>query len=239
MAEETYPELVPVAPASSGSSWTGGEPAGGRARPGGTRVSDDALLDAARTCVLAAGLRRTTLAESARPARAGRLARSRRPPEGGSVLSALMTREFGTLLRRADAEGASAPTARERLIRSAVAAVRLLNADPLMRAVVDKDAEILLPYVVTRLGGTQRIGEEVITALLRAGRQDGSIRTGDLPVQARAVLLIVQSFVLSLHAATSDIKADALLCELAHQLDAGLRPGTPSIETVSGQDRPK
>jgi hypothetical protein len=120
--------------------------------------------------------------------------------------------------------GAGAATARERLTRSAAASVRLLNEDPLMRAVADKDSEVLLPYVVSRLGGTQRFGEEVITALLRAGREDASIRPGDLAVQARAVLLVVQSFVLSLHAATGDLDAEALLAEFSHHLDAALRP---------------
>lgn len=198
--------------------------AGGRARPGGARVSDDALLDAARTCVLAAGLRRTTLAEIARTAGVSRMTLYRRFPDVDSVLSALMTREFGVVLGHADAAGASAPTARERLTHSAVAAVRLLNANPLMRAVLDKDAEILAPYVVVRLGRTQRLGEEVISALVRAGRQDGSIREGDLAAQARALLLVIQSFVLSLHAATSDIEAETLLDELAKQLDGALRP---------------
>lgn len=208
----------------SSDSSPNAEPVRRRAKVRGTRVSDDALLDAARTCVLAAGLRRTTLAEIARTARVSRMTLYRRFPDVRSILSALMTREFGALLRQADAESAGAPCARSRLTRSAAASVRLLNADPLMRAVVDKDAELLAPYVVKRFGGTQRLGEEAITALLRAGQQDGSIRAGDLPAQARAVLLVVQSFVLSLHAATSDIEAEALLAELVHHLDAGLRP---------------
>nr|WP_246244536.1 TetR/AcrR family transcriptional regulator [Amycolatopsis pithecellobii] len=198
--------------------------ANARARPSTARVADDLLLDAARKCVLAVGLRRTTLAEIARTAKVSRMTLYRRFPDVQSVLSALMTKEFGTLLHRANAEGANASTARQRLVRSAVAAVRLLNGDDLMRTVIDVDTVLLVPYIVERLGGTQRVGEEVIRAHLEAGRGDGSIRESDLAAQARAVLLVVQSFVLSLRAATADVDPNALLAEMAHHLDAALRP---------------
>lgn len=148
----------------------------------------------------------------------------RRFPDVRSVLSALMTREFGALLHEASAAAAGAQTARQRLVHSAVAAVRLLNDDELMRTVIDVDTELLLPYIVDRLGGTQRVGEQVIKAHLEAGKQDGSIRGGDPVVQARAILLVVQSFVLSLRAATLDVDSKALLGEMSRHLDAALRP---------------
>ncbi len=174
--------------------------------------------------MLAVGLRRATLAEIARTAKVSRMTLYRRFPDVSSVLSALMTREFSALLHRASTEGANAPTARQRLVRSAVAAVRLLNGDDLMRTIIDVDTELLMPYIVERLGGTQRVGEEVIRTHLEAGRADGSIRESDLAAQARAVLLVVQSFVLSLRAATRDVEPKALLAEMAHHLDAALRP---------------
>jgi AcrR family transcriptional regulator len=195
-----------------------------RAKQSTARVADDVLLDAARECVLTVGLRRVTLAEIARTARVSRMTLYRRFPDVRSILAALMTRQFGMVLGEARAEGATAPSARERLTSSAVAAVRLLNADPLMRSVLDRDSEVLLPYVVQRLGGTQRLGEQAIRALLEAGREDGSIRDAEPAAQARCVLLVVQSFVLSLHAATADVDTSALLAELAHHLDAALGP---------------
>ncbi|TVT57855.1 TetR/AcrR family transcriptional regulator [Amycolatopsis rhizosphaerae] len=195
-----------------------------RARQSTARVADDLLLDAARQCVLAVGLRRATLAEIARTARVSRMTLYRRFPDVRSVLSALMTREFGALLQQAMAEGAEAGNARQRLVRSAVAAVRLLNEDELMRTVIDVDAELLLPYLVERFGGTQQVGERFITALLAAGHRDGSVRAGELATQARAVLLVVQSFVLSFRPATADVPAGALLAELARQLESALHP---------------
>ena len=194
-----------------------------RARQTTARVSDELLLDAARQCVLAVGLRRATLAEIARTAKVSRMTLYRRFPDVRSVLSALMAREFGTLLHRATEEGAGAPTARERLVRGATAAVRLLNEDQLMRTVTDIDTELLMPFVVDRFGSTQRIGEQVITTHLLDGHRDGSIRTGDLPAQARTIMLLVQSFVLSLRPATADLDAARLLDELSRMLHATLR----------------
>ncbi|RZQ63313.1 TetR/AcrR family transcriptional regulator [Amycolatopsis suaedae] len=189
-----------------------------------TRVSDDVLLDAARTCVLAAGVRRTTLAEIARTASVSRMTLYRRFPDVRSILAALMTREFGALLQKANLLAASEATGRARLVRCSVESVKALANDPLMRTVLDVDAELLLPYIVERLGGTQRLAEQVIAALLAAGHEDGSIRQGDGPAQVRSVLLVVQSFVLSLRPATADVDEDALLAEFSHLLDAALRP---------------
>jgi len=188
-----------------------------------TRVSDDVLLDATRTCVLAAGVRRTTLAEIARTAKVSRMTLYRRFPDVRSILAALMTREFGALLQKANLLAATESTGRARLVRCSVESVKALANDPLMRTVLDVDAELLLPYIVERLGGTQLLAEQVIAALLAAGHEDGSIRRGDGAAQVRSVLLVVQSFVLSLRPATSDVAEDALLAEFSHLLDAALR----------------
>jgi AcrR family transcriptional regulator len=195
-----------------------------RNRQGSNRVADDVLLDAARRCVLSVGIRRTTLAEIARNAGVSRMTLYRRFPDVRSVLAALMTREFRALLHEVSAATGDATSARDRLVRIAVAGVVALDGDPLMRSVLDLDAELLLPYIVRRLGGTQRFAEQVITGLLVQGRQDGSIRTGPDGAQARAVLLLVQSYVFSLRAATGDVDRDALLAEFRHTLDRTLRP---------------
>ncbi|MEU6645225.1 helix-turn-helix domain-containing protein [Saccharomonospora sp. NPDC046836] len=195
-----------------------------RERTAASRVPDDVLLDAAKKCVLANGMRRTTLAEIARTAEVSRMTLYRRFPDVRSLLAALMTREFGTLLHNVAAEVTGAAHARQRLADSAVAAVRALVADPLMRTVLDLDPELLLPYITQRLGATQQLAENVIHALVVAGQQDGSVRRGETATQARVVLLVVQSFVMSLRPATADLDEDSLLAELRHVLDAALAP---------------
>lgn len=194
------------------------------ARQGGYRVHDDVLLDAARACVLAAGVRRTTLAEIARTAGVSRMTLYRRYPDVRSILAALMTREFTALLRGVQPATSGAKDARQRLVRSAVAAVRALSANELMRTVLNRDAEVILPYIVRRLGATQHLAEAAVAEQLEQGARDGSVRVGEPAVQARAVLLMVQSFAFSLRPATADVDTETLLSELAHTLDATLRP---------------
>ncbi|WP_084477057.1 TetR/AcrR family transcriptional regulator [Actinokineospora enzanensis] len=188
-----------------------------------SRVEDDVLLDAARECVLTHGVRRTTLTDVARRGGVSRMTLYRRFPDVRSLLATLMTREFGQLLTRT-AHAAEGPHARARLVAGAVAGVRALVADPLLRTVLDRDGELVLPYVVERLGSTQHIAEQFLLAQLVAGHEDGSIRLADTATQARALLLVVQSFALSHGPATADVDAAALLDELAHLIDASLTP---------------
>lgn len=189
-------------------------------RNSGARLSDDVLLDAARDCVLSFGVRRTTLTDIAKQAGTSRMTVYRRFPGVTSVVAALMTREFGVVLRQIAETG----TARQRLVGSAVRAARLLIADPLLRSVLDRDAELLLPYLVQRVGGTQRLAEKFITELLTEGHTDGSIRQAPVAAQTRLFFLTVQSFVISHRPAAQDVADDDLFTELAASLDHGLRP---------------
>jgi AcrR family transcriptional regulator len=185
------------------------------------RHTDDALLDAARDCVLEVGVRRTTLTDVAKRAGVSRMTLYRRFPDVRRLVTSLMTREFGSLLGRVHAGDG---TARERLVARAATGVELLADDPLMRRVLRLDAELVLPYLVERLGSVQRLVEEFLVGEVRAGHDDGSIRPGDARVQARLVLLTTQSMVLSARPATTGIDFSDLLAELRLHLDAALRP---------------
>lgn len=200
-------------------------------RPAATqRVSDGALLDAAMACVLAVGVRRTTLTDVARRAGVSRMTVYRRFPDVQSLVAALMTREFGAMLvKSADATaGEGELSARAKLVSASVHAVRLLAENPLLCVVLRLDSDLLLPYLVERIGGTQRIAEQFIAEQITAGHRDGSVRTGLPTAQSRAFFLTVQATVISLRPATVDLDRDALLTELASQLDGALRPtGNP------------
>src|ERR1041384_8103217 len=89
---------------------------------------DDRLLDAARACVLAVGVRRTTLTDVARRAGVSRMTLYRRFPELEGVLSALMTREFGVLVAEAAARAKGSNT-RERVVEMVVHGSRSLAED--------------------------------------------------------------------------------------------------------------
>jgi AcrR family transcriptional regulator len=186
------------------------------------RHIDDVLLDAARHCVLSVGVRRTTLTDIARRAGTSRMTVYRRFRGVTSVVAALMTREFGALLDEIATAADDTATARERLVAVAVRAAARLVADPLLTSVLDRDAELLLPYLVERVGSTQRLAEKFVTEQLIAGHADGSIRPGPVAAQARVFFLTVQAFVISHRPAGSDVPAGDLLAELAAQLDHGL-----------------
>jgi AcrR family transcriptional regulator len=195
-----------------------------RHTPSPNRVADDVLLDAAMECVLAVGVRRTTLSDVARTAGVSRMTLYRRFPDVRAMLSVLITREFGTLLEEANEIAKPEPTARGQLVVASVHMIRSLAAHPLMHAMIERDAEMLLPYIMERIGTSQRMTEEFLRAQLAAGQRDGSIRTADPAVQARTIFLLLQPYVFAIRPSTSDLSLDDLLVELAHLLDVALRP---------------
>jgi AcrR family transcriptional regulator len=193
------------------------------------RVGDDVLLDAARECLLDIGFRRITLTDVARRAGVSRMTVYRRFTDVRSLVADLMTREFGELLAKAATDAAEAPTERERLVSAAVAGVRELWTDPLLDRLLDLDPELLLPYIVSRVGSTQRFVEQILQANIAAGQADGSIRHGDPQIISRAVYLMLQSFALSVRPAVSGLgetrsARHKLLEELILMLDGALRP---------------
>jgi AcrR family transcriptional regulator len=183
---------------------------------------DAPLLDAARECVLAVGVRRTTFSDVARRAGVSRMTLYRRFGDLEALLAALMTREFGRLVAASREQAAKLGTTRERIVATVVHAARALATDPLFGRLVDLDPELLLPYVTVRLGGVQRIAIAGTTDELARG-DDGSVRTDAPPeVLAAAIELISRGFVLSAHA----------------EHPAGLDPWAELARTVDGYLRP-
>jgi AcrR family transcriptional regulator len=180
----------------------------------------DPVLDAARACVLAVGVRRTTFSDVARRAGVSRMTLYRRYPDLEALLSALMTYEFGALVAAArDAAGAGA-TCRERVVAMTVHGCRALASDPLFARILDLDPELLLPYVTVRLGGMQRMAVAGLQEELAAA--DGSVRAGEPAAMAAGIELIARGFVLGAHA-ERDASVD-LWTELERAVDGYLRP---------------
>jgi AcrR family transcriptional regulator len=181
---------------------------------------DGRLLDAARECVLAVGVRRTTVTDVARRAGVSRMTLYRRFPDLEAILAALMTREFGRLVDQA-AEQADGATARERVVATVVHGSRALAHDPLFMRLLDVDPELLLPYMTRRLGGVQRIAVAAGAAALAV--DDGSVRTDVSPeVLAAAIELIARGFVMAAHG----------------ELEPGLDPWAELGRAIDGYLRP-
>jgi hypothetical protein len=171
---------------------------------------DDNYLDAAREAILAVGWSRTTLTDIARRAD-------------------LMTREWGDVVREATDSGEEA-TAAQRITGGAVATVRALRGNALLRRIIDVDPEMLLPYLLDRRGRSQDSLAGVLAALVAAGQRDGSVRTGDPDVIARSLVLACHGFALSAHTMTDgpaparDADVTAYDAELALLVERFLAP---------------
>lgn len=154
------------------------------------------LLDAAQACVMAAGVRRTTMSDVARRAQVSRMTLYRRFPDVTSLMQALMTREFSAVVTQVDHDVAALPTARERLVAAAAEGVARLGRHPLYARILDVDPELLLPYLITRLGAFQRVVVEAFERRVAEGQADGSITPGEPARMARAVELALRGFAL-------------------------------------------
>jgi AcrR family transcriptional regulator len=183
-------------------------------------IPEQQILDAAYRLLLAVGLRRMTMADVARAAGVSRATLYRRWPNVRAIVGTLMTREFAALT--AEVFAADAPDARGRLVNGVVAAVRRSREHPMVRKIIDLDPDFLLPYLFERRGGTTNAQLAATQAALRAGVADGSIRPGEIPARAAALLTMAWSFALTGPVMADDL--DALDAELRELLERYLAP---------------
>ncbi|MEU8589187.1 TetR/AcrR family transcriptional regulator [Streptomyces sp. NPDC048664] len=189
---------------------------------------NDPVLDAVRDCVLAVGVRRTTLTDVARRAGVSRMTLYRRWPDVRTLVGDLMTREWIDTAARAMRVPGRPADARTLMVDGLVEGVRAFRGHPLFRKILDVDPELLLPYVLDRRGASQDALLELITDAVEAGHADGSVRAGHTRRQARSLLLIAQSFTLSLRTMTdeddTELGAEAFYAELRTILERTLTP---------------
>jgi AcrR family transcriptional regulator len=202
------------------------------AHPGdGGRVdaTENAILDAAAGCVLAFGVRRTSLSDVARRAGVSRPTVYRYWPDLRALVADLMTRELGAVFVAAAQEPPGAPgSVRQRSVRQFLTAAAGLRAHPLLGKIIQVDPDLLQPYIFDRLGTSQRMALEFIADRVRAGQRDGSIRAGDEIAMAATVLLSVQSLVLSARTTDGLLTSAQQDAEAALLLDRYLRPLEPA-----------
>ncbi|MGW3912709.1 TetR/AcrR family transcriptional regulator [Streptomyces sp. NPDC005070] len=188
----------------------------------------DPVLDAVRDCVLAVGVRRTTLTDVARRAGVSRMTLYRRWPDVRTLVGDLMTREWIDVATRAMPEPHPDRPTRAQIVDGLVAGVEGFRAHPLFRKIIDVDPELLLPYVLDRRGASQEALLGLLADALAEGHADGSVRLAPTRRQARAVLLVVQSFTLSLRTMTDEddpeLTSTAFLDELRTLLERTLTP---------------
>ena len=185
------------------------------------RDAADAILDAAKSCVLAVGVRRATLTEVARRAEVSRPTLYRRWPDMRSLTADLLTREMVALLpTRTSGPG----TARERGVSAIADTVAAVREHPLFVKILETDADLLLTYTFDRLGSSQHEILAVFETAIRQGQEDGSIRGGDPAEIAATMLLVTQSAVQSARIVAEQLPPQRLDQHLRELLDAYLQP---------------
>ncbi|MBA3488339.1 MAG: TetR/AcrR family transcriptional regulator [Longispora sp.] len=178
------------------------------------------ILEAARDRIVAVGLRRTTLTDIARSAGVSRMTIYRHWSEMSSLVGDLMTREWTSLFDTFTL-AATGVNVRAQLVAGLVAAGRGMRAHPMFRRILELDPEILLPYLVDRLGGSQEIVLTQIAGQIKTGQDDGSIRHEDPLTLAAGAVLALQTFTLS--GPTFFADPDVLDRELTEMIDRYLQ----------------
>jgi AcrR family transcriptional regulator len=205
------------------------------------RNVEDEILDAARDCVEAFGIRRTTLTDVARRAEVSRPTVYRRWPDVTALVADLLTRELRRILvseeaqaelrpqeagtaTDADGDPAATENVRTRLVRHATRVARAMLAHPLVNRIVDTEPELLLTYTFHRLGSSHRAALELIEPAVATGQAEGSVREGDPGVLAHLFMVTVQNTVTSHRLFADVLTQDELVSELSVLLDGYLRP---------------
>jgi AcrR family transcriptional regulator len=174
---------------------------------------DDRVLDAARATVLDFGVRRATLTEVARRAGLSRMTVYRRYADAPELMRALMSREFGAVLLRAeqDASGLSDPL--ERVVAGVVGTAAMLIEHPLLLRLLELEPEILLPYLAERLGEFQHAGRRALADWIAEAQLQGAVRAGDPELMAATLELLGRGPVIAARTLSASERA-AVLDEL-------------------------
>ena len=189
---------------------------------------DDALLDAARECILAVGWRRTTLTEVARRAGVSRMTLYRRWPDMQTLLADLMTREWAVWPLPA---GDGSPL--DRIASGVTATVTALRGNALFaQDPATSTPSCCCPTCSTGAAARQDALLAVLVEAVAAGQRDGAVREGDPALLARSVLLAPYGFALSVPTmADDDVTVAGLDEELRLLVERYLAPVSLSEES--------
>jgi hypothetical protein len=110
------------------------------------------------------------------------------------------------------------------VVETTVQGLAIVAADPLVRRVLELDPDLLVPYIVERLGQSQRLAIIEFRRLLAEGHADGSIRPVDDNVGAYLLQLVAGAFMLATRVTERESDSGVALAELRRLLDAYLAP---------------
>jgi AcrR family transcriptional regulator len=151
------------------------------------------LLSAAANRFVEVGLRRTTMEDIARQARAGKATLYRHFANKDAVIDALLEREAGRFVRILERAVAGESDAADQLEAAFVAGVRFFVEHPVLTKGRDEEPGLLLPRITAVGGPLVARGLALFGQLIEDGVAAGELR----PVDPRAAAEVVMRLILS------------------------------------------
>lgn len=196
--------------------------------------TSNAVLDAARRCLVRSEGRKVTLAEVAREAGVSRPTVYRHWPEISAVIRDLLTRELAHLsaehLSAVDEALAHGDDVLDALVVAVVRVADAVTSDPLFESLTRRQPDLLAPYVFERFGASQQMALESLASRLAAAQRLGAIRGGD-PARVAAMVILVAQSAITGRATVAAIVGDDWPDELTRVVRGYLAPDpTPEDE---------
>lgn len=154
---------------------------------------DDLLAAAARRFV-AVGIRKTTMEDIAREARAGKATLYRHFSNKDAVIDALLEREAGRFERSVESAVADEGSAQARVESAFLAGVDFFVRHPFLTRGRDEDPGMLLPRIVADGGPLVRRGLDLLAAMIADGVASGEFRRVDPGAAAEVVMRLILSY---------------------------------------------
>lgn len=184
------------------------------------------ILDATKAAVILNGVRRTTVQDIATRAGISRMTFYRRLGSVDQAVLQTLTREIGKAVAAAS-ERAQGRTGRHRLVSFALEGVRLYAADEMVSSILERDPELLIPYLSDRFGASQELVLAALPPLIEAGVADGSIEAR--ATASTMILLLMQSSALPARILQRRGDYEAVLSELELLLHRYLAPTASAV----------
>ncbi|MFB9308406.1 AcrR family transcriptional regulator [Agromyces hippuratus] len=178
------------------------------------------MLDAAVELIAARGVGGVTVAEVARNAGVSRPTVYRRWASADEIVRAALLRATVSLIEQFPEPARS----RSDLVRDVMRFSELFRTDPLYGRLLEREPEVFTRYTLQRIGQSQRVILQWLSAAIELAQQGGSVRAGAPGDLAVMLLLIAQSAILSHNTVSALIDEPHWSSELWHALDGHLRP---------------
>lgn len=194
-------------------------------------TQDDAILAAVRAEVITYGFRRATMTSVARRAGMSRATLYRRGATLDDLVREALVADFTAAASDAlpqvpanePANDEAGAVTRDVIVRAAITTLEALSTE-FTQALIEHDPELLLPYLVERVGRSQRSILDALSAAIALAQLDGSVRDAPADVLAMGAMQALMPYLVSRRPLEQIAPRQVWLAEAAHLLDGYLAP---------------